>query len=157
MSRAARGVGWLFVLWIAATPESALAMVRCSIESSTGISFGGYRTDATAPLDSVGSVSFRCDGVMAGDMVSIRFSKGRGPGSFSARQMRSGSDRLEYNLYLDAARTVVWGDGTDGTATYNATPVDGQVISIPVYGRIPPQQNVAAGTYSATVTVQMLF
>jgi spore coat protein U-like protein len=69
----------------------------------------------------------------------------------------SGGNRLDYNLYLDAARTIVWGDGTNGTATYTATPIDGQVVSIPVYGRIPPRQNVAAGSYGATIRVQLLF
>ena len=132
-------------------------MVRCSVESVSGVRFGGYRTDSTAPLDSVGSLSFRCDGVMAGDAISIRLSKGQGGGSYNPRTMKQGNKRLEYNLYVDAARTVVWGDGTNGTAAYTAVPVDGQVVSIPIYGRIPPQQNVAPGSYSSTILVQLLF
>lgn len=43
--------------------------------------------------------------------------------SFSSRYMLSGANRLYYNMYTDAARTVVWGDGTAGSSTVNGNVV----------------------------------
>jgi spore coat protein U-like protein len=77
-------------------------------------------------------------------------------GSYAARTLRSGAFELPYNLYLDAARTQVWGDGSAGTFTDSPNP--GNVTrTIPVYGRIPPLQDAAAGTYSDTIVVTFVF
>jgi spore coat protein U-like protein len=64
---------------------------------------------------------------------------------------------LQYNLYLDAARTAIWGDGTGGTQSYTtASPPSGtQVVTI--YGRIVAGQDVAAGGFADTVTAIVNF
>ena len=51
---------------------------------------------------------------------------------------------------LDPARTVVWGDGTDGSSLFAAP--EGNVQAL-VYARIPAGQDVAAGAYTDTLVV----
>jgi len=72
--------------------------------------------------------------------------------------MLKGSEALNYNLYLDAARTIIWGDGTAGTQTYFIkNPTNNQDVTVPVYGRVPTGQSVSKGTYSNTITVTINF
>ncbi|HET8562425.1 MAG TPA: spore coat protein U domain-containing protein [Candidatus Binatia bacterium] len=59
---------------------------------------------------------------------------------------------------MDAARTLIWGDGTGGTYVYSVTnPPLNQNVTVTVYGRIPPRQNVRAGSLSSTVSVIINF
>jgi len=70
--------------------------------------------------------------------------------------MTDGSNTLEYNLYTDAGRTTVWGDGTASSVTAAGTG-SGAQQSLTVYGRIPASQSVPAGSYSDTVTATINF
>jgi len=72
--------------------------------------------------------------------------------------MLNGASTLNYNLYLDAARTTIWGDGTGGTQNFFVrNPTNNQDVSIPLYGRIPAGQSTSAGNYSNTLTVTINF
>ena len=79
--------------------------------------------------------------------------------SFRPRQMEFGRSRLDYNLYLDAAGTTIWGDGTGGTSVYmNQNPPQDANVDVTIYGRIPAlQRSVRVGAYSDTLTVQIQF
>ena len=48
---------------------------------------------------------------------------------------------LAYNLYREASRSIIWGDGTGGSAVGSGTGA-----THTVYGRIPSRQNVYAGS-----------
>ncbi len=68
------------------------------------------------------------------------------------------AEGLNYNLYLDAARTTIWGDGTGGTQVYsNANPPNNTNVTVTIYGRIPASQDVSAGSYTNTVTATINF
>jgi len=111
--------------------------------------FGTYNVFNVAPLDSTSTVTFRC---AKEKNIQISLSNGGAP-TFNPRQMLSGAERLNYNLYLDAARTSVWGDGTGGTTMYsNANPRNNTDVTVTIYGRIPPGQDVPAGIYTNTIT-----
>jgi len=127
----------------------------CSI-SSTSIVFGNYDTASPVPLDSVGNIVYRC-GNQDHD-ITISLDRGGAP-SFSQRRMLKGTEPLFYNLYLDAARTIIWGDGTGGTQAYFIHNPQGnnQNIIIPVFGRIPGSQNVSVGSYGNTIVVTLNF
>jgi spore coat protein U-like protein len=72
--------------------------------------------------------------------------------------MLKGSEPLNYNLYLNAARTTIWGDGTGGTQEFtDHTPPFGRSIVVPIYGRIPALQDVSVGSFSNTITVTYQF
>ena len=129
----------------------ARAAVNCTVTSS-GVVFGSYDTFSSTPLDGTGPIQIVCNG---NPSFSISLSTG-GSGSYAPRAMASGSYRLNYNLYTDAARTTIWGNGTGGTQTVSGTSPK-PVIDATVYGRIPARQNAAMGNYSDTVTVTVTF
>lgn len=134
----------------------AAAVPRCAVVSTVSVGFGAYESGDSKPVDSTGSFAFECDEVGTNDLVAIEISRSRS-GSFQPRAMTGPSPSFEYNLYLDAARTVVWGDGSAGTSVYRVRPVSGRAVSVPIYGRIPPRQNVRAGRYSDVVIITLMF
>src|SRR5215472_15105355 len=137
---------------VASLSFSALAV--CSL-SSTSISFGTYDVFSTSPLDTNGSIVYRCGN--ADNNISISLDRG-GASSFNPRRMLNGSQVLNYTLYLDAARTIIWGDGTGGTQTYFIkNPANNQDVTVPLYGRVPTGQSVSKGPYSNTITVTINF
>jgi len=135
----------------------ASAITSCSISSVVGVAFGGYDPTWGSPLDSAGSVTFSCAGVGASDTVLIQL--GRGSSStFFPRTLLSGGSPLAYNLFLDAARSAVWGDGTGGTSSYGpVTPPEGTNTTVNIFGRIPAGQNVPVGSYSDTLLITLLY
>jgi spore coat protein U-like protein len=138
----------------AVAPNEAGA--ACTI-SATAVNFGTYDVFAAAPDDSVGTVTYRCGN--ADHNVAITLSTG-GSGSYAARQLRpaSGADRLNYNLYRDAARSSVWGDGSGGTTYYFiGNPPNNVNVNLSIYGRIAASQDVAIGTYTDTIVVTVNF
>lgn len=147
---------------IAAAALAALASAgearagTCTISSATPVALGGYDVFDASPLDSTGVITYECTGVVGGDTVQIALDAGSS-GTFAARTMTAGAETLAYNLYLDAARTAVWGDGTGGTSTYGPVAATEGQTSVTVYGRAPAGQDVAAGSYSDTVVVTLLF
>jgi len=141
------GVGGLLA---AATAEAA-----CTI-STTAVAFGTYNVFSGSADDATGQITYRCTAPRP-PLVRIELDKGGAP-TFNPRQMRQGSETLNYNLYLDSTRSTIWGDGTGGTQTYTRTlPPLNQNINVSVYGRIPPGQDVSAGSYTATVTATIFF
>jgi spore coat protein U-like protein len=131
---------------------AAPASAWCSISVSP-VNFGTYNVFAGSPTDSVGQVTLFC---FLDDNVSVTISKGSS-GTYNQRAMQNGTERLSYNLFRDAARTVVWGDGSGGTSTYIVPFAILTNVPIPVYGRVPPEQDVRTGAYSDSVTVVVNF
>lgn len=135
-----------------AAPLAARAAPGCTAISVTGVAFGAYDPLASTPVDAAGSITWNCPGAGA---VLVLLSAGAS-GSAADRALVSGADRLAYNLYVDAARTVVWGDLTGGTGPNLLAGGNGRQTT-PVYGRIPAQQDVRAGTYGDTVVATFYF
>lgn len=141
------------------TAQTAHALASCTV-SASATAFGSYSPFSPSPRDSVGNVRVSCTllGLLS-LLVSYTISLSTGAsGSYAPRSLASGANTLAYNLYTNASRTTVWGNGSGGTATVN----DGYLLGLlttsidyPVYGRIPAAQNVAAGFYSDTIVVQV--
>ena len=136
----------------------------CAV-SATGVAFGLYDAASTAPTDSVGNVSLRCTHVGGGAVktnYSITLSAGSS-GAYAQRRMRAGTSLLNYNLFTDATRLQVWGNGTGGSTLVAGSllvnPGNFAVneVSHPIYGRIPPQQAADTGSYSDTILVTLTF
>jgi spore coat protein U-like protein len=126
--------------------------MQCSFSTVLGVRFGTYDPFSAAPLDSTGSITVTC----RGQGVQITISLGKGSSStYSERTMHGpGTSVLYYNLFLDAARLSVWGDGTGGTLNYGPSPGS---VTATVYGRIPAFQRPTAGSYVDTVTITVNF
>jgi len=106
------------------------------------------------PQDTTGTVTYNCTGAMpTPTSITIQLNQGNAS-SYNPRQLRSGPDSLNYNLYLDAAGQFIWGDTTGGTSAYTSTVLNGNVT---IYGRIPARQNVKVGTYTDTIVVTINF
>jgi spore coat protein U-like protein len=136
---------------LALTARSAEA--ACSLSLTAGVGFGAYNIFAAAPVDSIGQFEYKCTGA-GHPSVRITLSKG-GSTTYADRRLTNGSEFLLYNLYLDAARTAIWGDETEGTQAYYNVWQGGNRVLVYVYGRIPPRQDAAVGTYADTVVVTL--
>lgn len=66
------------------------------------------------------------------------------------RQMQSGSDKVDYQLYSNSGYSTVWGN-TRGTDTVDSDSAAGENEIHTIYARVPAPQNVPAGDYSDTV------
>jgi spore coat protein U-like protein len=145
----------VFTLVILALANPFAAQAACSL-TSTSIAFGNYDIFSPSPLDSLGQVIFRCGG--NDHDVSISLDNGGAP-TFNPRRMLNGTSTLNYNVYLDAARTVIWGDGSSGTQNFfvHNPQSNNRDISVPIYGRVPAGQGASVGNYSNTLTVTINF
>jgi spore coat protein U-like protein len=108
-----------------------------------------YNTQSASSLDGAGSVSVACD-VTSSFQVALN----KGQGSFAARQLQSGANVLYYNLYTDALRSLIWGDGTVGTTLMSGS---GTAATFTVYGRKPGGQNLPVGNYGDSIAVTLDF
>ena len=145
---------------IAVRAAIVVAMVSCGASdaaaagctlSTTSINFGTYDVFDTAPNDSTGTVTLNCNG--GAKDVTVEIGRG-GASSFALRRMVNGAVELRYNLYLNAARTTIWGDGTGGTQPYDVgNPPNNKDVTLTIFGRITAEQDVSSGSYSDSVTV----
>jgi spore coat protein U-like protein len=135
----------------------------CTV-SATPVAFGVYNPLTAAATISTATVTATCTWISGGatraDFVSS-YSTGSS-GTFATRTMLSGADSLSYNLYLDSTYTQVRGDGTGGSQTEFASLIVSngqktQSTSSTIYARVAALQDVAAGTYSDTITVTITY
>lgn len=136
----------------ATTTFNVTATVSSSCSATaTDLAFGAYNVASSTPLDGTSTINVSCT---TGTTYTVALNVGTGGGSFTARRMASGGNTLDYNLYTTVGRSTVWGDGTGSTATVAGT---GSGLLTPnaatVYGRIPINQDVAAGSYASVITV----
>jgi spore coat protein U-like protein len=155
--RTSRGTLLAAAILLACSTSPAYALLQSCSVSATAMSFGAYDPTSATPRDSTGTVTVTCTAILLGVSASwdILLSTGSS-GSFSPRGLFSGGSSLRYNLYTNAGRTQVWGDGTAGTAKVS----DSQLLLVgtnqypyTTYGRIPALQDRAPGTYMDTITV----
>ena len=139
------------VLLLGASPAAA-----CTV-STVGVAFGTYNAIGPADDLSTGTVNVNCP--PSESSVEIALEAGSS-GSILARTMRSGPTILNYNLYTDINRTIIWGNGTQGaTVTLTGGAVSGgrRRFTRTIYGRIPALQNVGAGSYADQLIVTVTF
>ena len=106
-----------------------------------------------AAVDGATTGSITCSGTSP---VTVSFNEGDVAGStLATRLLSNGTDTVTYDLYRDAGRTELLGDGTTGgTVTIARTGTS----TFDVYGRVDGSQNPKpAGTYLANVTATVTF
>jgi len=152
MSWAKMLVAGVATMWVLGA-STAYAAGSCTI-STTSVNFGSYNVFTGSATDSTGTVTVDCNG--GAHNIVVTLSKGASA-SYNPRTMLKGAEALSYNLFSDAARTSIWGDGSGGTFTYtNPNPPNGP-FNLTVYGRVPAGQDVSAGVYSDTVSAVINF
>jgi spore coat protein U-like protein len=157
--RVARGVAVLLVL----AGSDARAALDCSV-TTPGLAFGNYDASLPSPTDIAANLTVNCTRVFLDPWnVSYTLALSRGTsGSYAPRQMSSGPSRLNYNLFRDASRSQVWGDGTASTGVVNGTMrfnlfQFSNSASHTAYGRIPAGQGANPGNYADNIVVTITF
>ncbi len=127
---------------------TATVLSACSLSGGT-LAFGPYTSGQATNLDVTGTINYvNCSGNLSFAL------DGGGSGNINARQMSSGSGRLNYQIYRNAARNAVWGTGADAQGVVL---IGTQSGATSVYGRIPASQIVADGTYTDVVNITLTF
>lgn len=126
----------------------------CTV-SLTPMAFGFYDY-LQSDLDGQGLVDVNCPGAMP-YVISIDAGL-NSAGSFAPRLLKvvAGATTMNYNVFTDASRTNVWGDGTGVTVTQSGTGMGASQL-YPAYGRVPTGQNVGAGVYEDSLTVTVTY
>lgn len=144
--------------------SAAHGTVTCSV-SSLDLNFGGYDPFSAIHLDGTTSVQVSCTtnkGNETAPLITLSLSTGLS-GSYLQRQLRDGfGNSLNYNLYRDAARTQVFGDGTQGSLSFTARNVPLSkfaplTATINVYGRIFSGQDPKVGSYADQLIYTITF
>ncbi|MFO1406076.1 MAG: spore coat U domain-containing protein [Steroidobacteraceae bacterium] len=149
------------VLMLAGGP--AVAAMDCSTSVPT-LAFGTYDPTLATPTDVSSSMTVTCTRVPFDTFTvsyTISLSTG-GSGSYATRRMASGASQLNYNVYTNAARSQVWGNGSSSTGVVGATMnfvlfQFSQSVTHTAYGRVPAGQNANPGTYSDNLVVTLTF
>ena len=154
---------WFAGLLFAGLSAGAQAAVTCTV-SAAGPAFGIYNPLTATPTLANGQVSASCTltGTTTTTVSLVSSYSAGSSGSFAARTMLSGANKLGYNLYYDAAFSQVRGDGTGGSQTGGASftltrTAPTQTTTSVIYGRIPALQDVAAGSYLDTIVFTVTY
>ena len=143
-----------------------LAVAADCSASATGVSFGIYDAAATLPDDSTGSLTVSCSYTGGGvrDVSYVVTLISANSASPATRWLAAGASRLYYNLYRNAARTEIWGDGTGGSYVVSGSVKPGPGVGnetrtaiYTVYGRVPERQDADAGSYADTIVITLTF
>jgi spore coat protein U-like protein len=123
----------------------------CAV-SATALAFGSAGIIA-ANVDNTSTVTVTCTNTSPYD---VGLDAGTGTGATVAnRLMTAGGATINYTMYQDPARAIVWGN-TVGTNTCPGTG-NGSGQALTVYGRVPPQSTPAPGAYNDTINVTVTF
>lgn len=131
----------------------------CALTIEAPINFGSYDPFSSSPSEVQGSLAITCTDGSAD--YEIMLSQGGGS-SYSPRKMQTGgrSQKMNYNIYREAARATVWGDGTGGsyTVTGSGTCLTAGDCTHYIYARIPARQtDLFVGAYSDTIVATVTY
>src|SRR5580765_7080268 len=130
---------------------SATVVSACSVSAAT-LNFGSSidLTSAALPLDASSTMTVLCTSTTPYSIALDAGANAGGATNFGARAIKNGSHTLGYQLYLDAPRTMIWGNGT-GSSTSPGVGI-GSNQTLTIYGRLPGLTGAVPGTYTDTVT-----
>ena len=133
---------------------SARVNAVCDITASP-LDFGVYTTQTASPK--LGTTLLRAT-CTPGTTYQIGLTEGTTSGATTAQRKLVGASNatLNYQLYSDSARSVVWGN-TQGVDTVTGIPGTGLKQDYTVYGSIPPSQPANAEEYGDTITVRIYY
>jgi spore coat protein U-like protein len=134
---------------------SAAVANNCTI-STSALAFGAYDpvvANASANLDATGTVTVACT---KGATATIGLGLGSNASGNTRRMTDGSSNFLTYEVYQDSSRSAVWGNSGAELLTPSAAPSK-STRDFTVYGRIPSNQDVPAGSYADTVMATVNF
>jgi len=141
---------------------TAVGIFTCSatVSVSLPLSFGSYNPGSakTGSTDISVTATVTGLGLLVGVSYSISLDAGAG-GSIANRVLLGPGTPLAYNLYTTDTYQTVWGNNGRSDSYGALASVGGNSVTIPytVYGLMPAGQYVAAGAYSNTITVSVVY
>ena len=131
---------------------------QCSV-TTTPVNFGFYDPLSSSDCNSTGGITVTCNAPAQNPAVPVTLSLSAGSsGSFAMRRMASVSGgNLNYNLYSDAAKTTIMGDGSGGSVILSNVISKLAAWNVTIYGRIQAGQNVVPGVYSDSITATIVW
>lgn len=129
-------------------------VASCSVTANP-MNFGStVPTPIATDVDASTTISATCS---VNTPYYVALDAGAGQGATTRlRRMSGQGGTVDYTMYTDAGRSIVWGDDSNGTSKRSATGT-GRPQTLTVYGRIPAGQSPAAGAYTDVVTVTVFF
>jgi spore coat protein U-like protein len=134
-------------------PVRGLVPNNCSFIAAPSLNFLSYDPNGannTVPLDQTTILQVSCT---KGAIATIGIDSGANAGRASAgtRSLANGGRFLGYDVYRDAARTVLWTNAGAGLYTYISP--SSLPANVSIYGRIFAGQNVPTGIYTDVLLV----
>lgn len=140
----------------------AAALTTCS-GSNVSLLFGVYDVLNASPTDTQADYLVTCtrSGGPQNTQLTISIGSSATSGTVANRQMlrAGGTERMDYNIFRDSARGSVWGQtvGTDTVTRTISVPNNGSnTLSIPLFGRIAPGQDLRIGGYGDALTITVI-
>lgn len=144
---------------VVATPalaQTATGTVEVSLNVSSAcsvtaqpLSFGSV-TALDANIDASSPTTVKCTPNAA---YTVNVGYGANAGATTQRKLKSAAgDVVNYELYSDASRTTAWTPTAGVTGTGN-----GSDQAMTIYGRVPTQTAVPAGSYTDSVVVTVTY
>ena len=136
--------------------KSAYGVVQCENPTMTNLTFGNVDPQSTL-TDVTATFSIMCENnlLLQTRAATLCLSIGEpGGGPIDPRQMKNGSDRLDFQLYQDPSRSIIWGSQFSGSATplkfdVVIPPRGSMPFSVTMYGRVlGGQTGVTPGAYT---------
>ncbi|WP_277968047.1 spore coat protein U domain-containing protein [Sphingomonas echinoides] len=132
----------------------------CAI-SAVPMAFGAYNPLTKAAVNTTATVTTTCTALIIAGTYSIAIGAGQGA-TPATRYLDNNGNRLNYQIYTDAARTRVAGDGVAGTSMVTGTiaPLVGLITASrtdTLYGTIAGGQSAVPGSYGDTIILQLTY
>jgi spore coat protein U-like protein len=140
-----------------ALPGESEAQVTCSYSVSPSMNFGTIQGLPTPQIDIAGNISVTCSSLVnVNHRVCLSLPAGTGGVSIPDRRMVTGGQFVQYQLYTNAARTVVWGalgQPAGPVAVDFPVLIGSRTVDVPVFGRVfAGQAGKSVGTYQSVLT-----
>ena len=148
---------------------TASVTANCLMSNIGDLNFGAYDpvvANASAGLSGNTTFTLTCTrGALP--VISLNAGANFGQNIAAKRAMNNGTtspaagNYLSYDLLVPSsvggpasatASVAHWGDGTSGTSTFSPSVPTVAAQTITIFGSVPPTQDVAAGTYTDSVT-----
>ncbi len=171
------GLALMSAALIAAAPFSAMAqrtdtaqfqvtanvLAFCQIDANN-LAFGDIQLQNDAPTNAQSNLNVSCTRTTPYTVALSAGANAEGNDVTNRAMVATvggTTERLGYQLYLDAARSNVWGDGSGTNSSVKTGTGAGLLLAQPqtlvVYGQVAGEQDVPPGNYTDTVTATVTY
>jgi spore coat protein U-like protein len=130
---------------------SATVVATCVVATPSALAFGTYAPTSASNGNTL--ISVTCT---TGSTYNVGLDKGANGADVTHRQMKNGTNTLNYTLTRDSSGGSQNFGETAGTDTVAGLGT-GSAVTTTVYGQVPAGQYVATGAYTDTVNVTITY